>query len=144
MPRVDTGQLTRRFRVEPGSKVSLEEHYDPGDTMGHEKPDDPGDILGNSTERLVEYQDRLWAEDRQSLLVVLQAMDAAGKDSAIKHVMSGVNPQGCEVWSFKAPSGVELNHDYLWRHFRALTRMVKAGKIDLAVELLAMRRRRMA
>ncbi len=95
--------------------------------MGHEKPDDAGHILDDSTERLAEYQDRLWAEDRQSLLVVLQAMDAAGKDSAIKHVMSGVNPQGCEVWSFKAPSGEELDHDYLWRNFRALPERGRIG-----------------
>ena len=124
---MDTGQLAKRFRVEPGSKVSLEKHFDPRDTLGHEKPDDAGDILDDSTGRLAEYQDRLWAEDRQSLLVVLQAMDAAGKDSAIKHVMSGVNPQGCEVWSFKAPSGEELDHDYLWRNFRALPERGRIG-----------------
>jgi len=119
--------IAARFRVQPGAKVSLAKHFDPGDTMGHEKPENASDILEDSTDRLAEYQDRLWAEDRRALLVVLQAMDAAGKDSAIKHVMSGVNPQGCEVTSFKAPSGEELDHDYLWRSSKAVPQRGRIG-----------------
>ncbi|MCB0555654.1 MAG: polyphosphate kinase 2 family protein [Phaeodactylibacter sp.] len=70
--------------------------------------------------RMADLQYRLYAEDRRSLLIIFQAMDAAGKDSAIKHIMSGINPQGCEVYSFKHPSTEELDHDYLWRHYKAL------------------------
>ena len=77
-------------------------------------------VLQMGVEALAEMQDKLYAQDKWSLLVIFQAMDAAGKDGAIKHVMSGINPQGCEVTSFKAPSAEELDHDYLWRCMKQL------------------------
>jgi PPK2 family polyphosphate:nucleotide phosphotransferase len=107
------------FRVEPGRKVRL-----PGDfpTRGERKQSkgEAREILRAATELLAEYQARLAAQNTYGLLVVLQAMDAAGKDGTIRHVMSGVNPQGVEVHSFKAPSTEELDHDYLWRYARRL------------------------
>ena len=88
--------------------------------MGYKKPPDAKGLLNEATEILAEYQRRLAAQDSDSLLIIFQAMDAAGKDGAIRHVMSGINPQGVRVTSFKAPAGVELEHDYLWRHMVAL------------------------
>jgi len=94
--------------------------FDPADTgpFGSEDKPRAQEMLGDSIRMLSELQDRLYAQDRWSLLVIFQAMDAAGKDGAIKHVMSGVNPAGCEVHSFKAPSTTELDHDYMWRALR--------------------------
>jgi PPK2 family polyphosphate:nucleotide phosphotransferase len=115
----DAAALSRRLRVEPGTKVDLG-HYDPRNTLGFERPRDAKELLHETTEVLAEYQRRLAAQDSDALLVVFQAMDAAGKDGAIGHVMSGVNPQGVRVTSFKAPVGVELEHDYLWRHMVAI------------------------
>jgi PPK2 family polyphosphate:nucleotide phosphotransferase len=95
---------------------------DPRDTGGltSEDKDDAKEMLRRGVELLSELQEKLWAQDRWALLLIFQAMDAAGKDSAVKHVMSGINPQGCEVRSFKAPSAEELDHDYLWRAARCL------------------------
>jgi PPK2 family polyphosphate:nucleotide phosphotransferase len=115
----DAAVLSRRYLVEPGTAARLADR-DTGDTFGLAKPPDAKGLLRETTEVLAEYQRRLAAQDADSLLVVLQAMDAAGKDGAIAHVMSGVNPQGVRVTSFKAPAGVELDHDYLWRHVLAL------------------------
>ena len=107
------------MRVEPGRRVRL-----PGDfpTLGDRKRSkkEAKAVLEAGTELLAEYQRRLAAQDTYGVLVVLQAMDAAGKDGTIRHVMSGVNPQGVEVSSFKAPSAEELDHDYLWRYQRKL------------------------
>ena len=85
-------------------------------------------MLADDVKRLAELQERLYANDRWSVLVVLQAMDAAGKDGVIKHVMSGINPQGCEVHSFKAPSAEELDHDFLWR---VAMRLPSRGRIGI-------------
>ena len=115
----DAAAISRRLRVEPGTKVDLG-HYDTRDTLGFERPRDAKELLHDTADVLAEYQRRLAAQDSDSLLVVFQAMDAAGKDGAIRHVMSGVNPQGVRVTSFKAPVGIELEHDYLWRHMVAL------------------------
>ncbi len=115
----DAAAVSRRFLVAPGTIVDLAEH-DPDEALGFKKPPDAKELLRETTEVLAEYQRRLAAQDADSLLVVFQAMDAAGKDGAIRHVMSGVNPQGVRVTSFKAPAGVELEHDYLWRHMLAL------------------------
>ncbi len=115
----DAAAISRRLRVEPGTKVDLG-HYDTRDTLGFERPRDAKELLHDTADVLAEYQRRLAAQDSDSLLVVFQAMDAAGKDGAIRHVMSGVNPQGVRVRSFKAPVGIELEHDYLWRHMVAL------------------------
>jgi PPK2 family polyphosphate:nucleotide phosphotransferase len=107
-----------RFRVRPGSRVSLA-RLDPAD-MGGLRKADAARQLARGIEALAAEQGRLYAQNTWAVLVVLQAMDAAGKDSTIKHVMSGVNPQGCQVFSFKAPSAEELDHDYLWRSAKAL------------------------
>ena len=111
--------FARRFAVAPGAKVHMHD-FDPGDTAGFDKPENAGEILAAGVELLADYQDKLYAENARGLLVVLQALDAAGKDSTIKHVMGGLNPAGCQVTSFKAPSPEELDHDYLWRCVRAL------------------------
>jgi PPK2 family polyphosphate:nucleotide phosphotransferase len=102
------------YRVEDGSKFRLKD-FDPGDTSGVKSKKYAEEILANGVQRLTELQDKLYAQDRWALLLIFQGMDAAGKDGLIKHVMSGVNPQGCEVFSFKQPSLEELNHDFLWR-----------------------------
>src|SRR5438445_10010622 len=108
-----------RFRVRPGHKVKLR-RYDPADTRPFKNEEKAGDLLTRGIERLVALQERLYAQDRWAVLLIFEAMDAAGKDSAIKHVMSGLNPQGTQVHSFKAPSTEELSHDYLWRGVKAL------------------------
>jgi PPK2 family polyphosphate:nucleotide phosphotransferase len=108
--------LLARYRVTKGKRFRLED-YDPGDTGGmkSESKQEARELLHRGVELLAEYQDKLYAQDRWAVLLIFQAMDAAGKDSTIKHVMSGVNPQGCEVYSFKQPSSEELDHDFLWR-----------------------------
>jgi PPK2 family polyphosphate:nucleotide phosphotransferase len=108
--------LLARYRVSKGKGFGLKD-FDPDDTCGmrSESKQEAKDFLQRGVELLAEYQDRLYAQDRWAVLLIFQAMDAAGKDSTIKHVMSGVNPQGCEVYSFKAPSNEELDHDFMWR-----------------------------
>jgi PPK2 family polyphosphate:nucleotide phosphotransferase len=108
--------LVEPLRVRPGSKVRLRRDFDPGARFGIRKKTDGVRLLRQGVELLAAYQDRLAAQDAYAVLVVLQAMDAAGKDGTIRHVMSGVNPQGVHVSSFKTPSAEELSHDYLWRH----------------------------
>jgi PPK2 family polyphosphate:nucleotide phosphotransferase len=121
--KIDTANLKEfagRFAIAPGAKINLKKDFDPGDTAGYEKPENAAEFLKQGVEFLARYQERLYAENARALLVVLQALDAAGKDSTIEHVMSGVNPQGCQVTSFKTPSAEELDHDYLWRAVKAL------------------------
>ncbi len=108
------------LRVKPGSRVTLAKDFDPGFKAGFVKKKDGRELLERGVELMTEYQERLAAQDTYGVLVVLQAMDAAGKDGTIRHVMSGVNPQGVAVHSFKVPSAEEINHDYLWRYTRAL------------------------
>jgi len=122
-------EYSRPFRVVDGGKFRLKD-FDPGDTLDFGSADKAraAHALDQGINALAELQDKLYAQDRWGVLVVLQAMDAAGKDSTIKHVMSGVNPQGCEVHSFKAPSSEELDHDYLWR---AVTRLPRRGEIGI-------------
>jgi PPK2 family polyphosphate:nucleotide phosphotransferase len=112
-PRV-LSRLWRHYRVDRGKGFSLRA-FDPDDTGGLELKDESDDLLDASVRVLAGLQERLYAQDRWSVLLVFQALDAAGKDGTIKHVMSGLNPQGCEVHSFKAPSTEELDHDFLWR-----------------------------
>jgi PPK2 family polyphosphate:nucleotide phosphotransferase len=112
-------KLVKRYRVKPGKKVKLRRDYDPDDTAGYAR-ENAIELLEQGVQWLAEQQDKLYAEGTRSLLIILQAMDAAGKDGTIKHVMSGLNPQGCQVYSFKAPSSEDLGHDYLWRSFKAL------------------------
>ena len=120
--------LASRYRVDNGRHFRLKE-FDSGDTAGlgpHFKEEAEA-LLRRSTERLAELQDKLYAQDRWALLLIFQALDAAGKDGTIKHVMSGVNPAGCQVYSFKAPSTEELDHDFLWRTSRLLPRRGDIG-----------------
>jgi PPK2 family polyphosphate:nucleotide phosphotransferase len=121
-------ELIAPLRVEPGSKVRLAKDFDPGYRSHLVKNKKAGqELLKQGVELLAEYQERLAAQDTYGVLVILQAMDAAGKDGTIRHVMSGVNPQGVSVRSFKVPSAEELDHDYLWRYNRALPRRGDIG-----------------
>ncbi|BAY94687.1 MULTISPECIES: polyphosphate kinase 2 family protein [unclassified Tolypothrix] len=115
------------FIVKPGSKVSLNKQYDPGFKGNYQQKADAEGKLEADIQRLAYYQDVLYAQNTYALLIIFQAMDAAGKDSTIKHVMSGVNPQGCQVFSFKSPSAEELDHDYLWRSMKALPERGRIG-----------------
>ena len=123
----DVRKLLDRYRVTKGKGFKLKD-YDPGDTAGHLiGKHDAAALLNGGVEHLSNLQEKLYAQDRWSLLLVFQAMDAAGKDGTIKHVMSGVNPQGVQVTSFKAPSVEELRHDFLWRAARVLPERGKIG-----------------
>jgi PPK2 family polyphosphate:nucleotide phosphotransferase len=111
-----TGSLRDRLRVRPGTRVDLAK-VDPGETHGHTKVSAAAE-LDKGLARLTDLQDRLWAENKHRVLVVLQGIDAAGKDGTLRHVMGAFNPQGCPVSAFKVPSADELAHDYLWRIHR--------------------------
>ncbi|BAT54175.1 Polyphosphate:AMP phosphotransferase [Nostoc sp. NIES-3756] len=115
------------FIVPPGSKVSLRKNYDPAYQDGYHEKAEAAQELQANIQQLAKYQDTLYAQNTYALLIIFQAMDAAGKDSTIKHVMSGVNPQGFQVFSFKAPSDEELDHDYLWRATKALPERGRIG-----------------
>jgi len=121
-------KLARRYRVEDGDRFRLSD-VDPDDTAWLKSADKPAakEALERGIEVLAELQDRLYAQDRWAVLLIFQAMDAAGKDGAIKHVMSGINPQGCQVVSFKAPSPEDLDHDFLWRCSRNLPERGRIG-----------------
>ena len=112
--------LVGPLQVKPGADVDLTRDFDPGARFGFHKKKDGQELLHQGMKMLAQYQDRLAAQDTFGVLVVLQALDAAGKDSTIRHVLSGMNPQGVRVSSFKQPSATELRHDYLWRHAREL------------------------
>jgi len=114
-----TGKLAEAFRVENGKHFRLKD-FDPAATGHWHSREHAAEALQEGVTCTAELQDKLYAQDRWALLLIFQAMDAAGKDSAIKHVMSGVNPQGCQVHSFKQPSEQELQHDFLWRTTRDL------------------------
>ena len=123
-------ESARNFRVDDGKKFRLKE-FAPGETLGFDHRDGIKDLaaetLREEIELLSEMQDKLYAQDRWGLLLIFQAMDAAGKDGTIKHVMSGINPQGCQVYSFKTPSPEELDHDFLWRTSRCLPERGRIG-----------------
>jgi PPK2 family polyphosphate:nucleotide phosphotransferase len=120
-------KIVERFRVTAGKEFRLEDY--PPDDIGSLDTDkrEAKDLLATGIERLKELQERLYAQDRWALLLIFQAMDAAGKDGAIKHVMSGLNPQGCQVHAFKAPSPQELDHDFMWRTTVALPERGRIG-----------------
>ena len=128
---MDMKKLLERYRIDDGRKFRLKD-IRPGDTHGLGKGTKAKtravQLLTEGVARLAKLQDRLFAQDRWSVLLVFQAMDAAGKDGTIKHVMSGINPQGCQVYSFKAPSHEELDHDYLWR---TTIRLPERGRIGI-------------
>ena len=119
-------EFAKPFRVEDGGQFRLKD-FDPAETLGLKSKEHAQEALERGIERLSAMQEKLYAQDRWAILIVLQAMDAAGKDSTIKHVMSGVNPQGCAVNSFKTPSVEELDHDYLWKSQRFLPERGKIG-----------------
>jgi PPK2 family polyphosphate:nucleotide phosphotransferase len=119
--------LVKRYRIEDGNKFRLKD-FDPADTGSEHSKRDAEKLLQQGIADMAELQDKLYAQNRWGLLLIFQAMDAAGKDGAIKHVMSGVNPQGCEVYSFKTPSSEEIDHDYLWR---CAVRLPERGKIGI-------------
>ena len=121
-----TAKLARLYRVEDGKRFRLKD-FDPADTAKLHSKRSARSALEEDIVRMSQLQDKLYAQDRWAVLLILQAMDAAGKDGAIKHVMSGVNPQGCQVYSFKTPSAEELDHDYLWRARRCLPERGKIG-----------------
>jgi PPK2 family polyphosphate:nucleotide phosphotransferase len=112
--------------VQPGKKIDLK-NYNPADTGQFENKESAQIKLAAGIIQLAEYQSILYAQNKYSILIIFQAMDAAGKDSTIKHVMSGVNPQGCQVYSFQAPSQEELDHDYLWRDRKCLPERGRIG-----------------
>jgi PPK2 family polyphosphate:nucleotide phosphotransferase len=118
--------LSERYRVCDGKKFRLKD-FEADDTWKFKSKEHAEELLEHSLEKLAELQGRLYAQNEWALLLVFQAMDAAGKDGIIKHVMSGVNPQGCEVFSFKAPSAEELDHDYLWRTMKNLPERGRIG-----------------
>jgi len=122
-------QFAKPFRVTDGDGFRLKD-IDPGDTLDLNSEDKPRakEALAIGVHALAELQDMLYAQDRWGLLLIFQAMDAAGKDGAIKHVMSGINPQGVEVYSFKSPSAEDLDHDYLWR---CMKRLPERGRIGI-------------
>jgi PPK2 family polyphosphate:nucleotide phosphotransferase len=120
-------EFIKPFRVKPGSKVNLAKDFDPQFKAGVKKKKEGVALHKEGVSLLSEYQARLAAQDTWAVLVVLQALDAAGKDGTIRHVMSGVNPQGVQVHSFKVPSSEELDHDYLWRYARRLPRRGDIG-----------------
>ena len=118
--------MASSFLIQPGSKVSLKDHKTEETGEFKDKAEAKA-ALKKGVKRLAKYQDVLYAADNHAVLIVFQAMDAAGKDSTIKHVMSGVNPQGCQVFSFKAPSAEERDHTYLWRNMKALPERGRIG-----------------
>jgi len=120
-------KLVRPYRIEHGKKFRLKD-FDPADTAKIRSKEHAQELLDKGVAEMAEWQNKLYAQQRWALLLIFQAMDAAGKDSVIKHVMSGVNPQGCQVYSFKQPSVEELNHDYLWR---AAQRLPERGRIGI-------------
>jgi PPK2 family polyphosphate:nucleotide phosphotransferase len=126
MPSPSFKSLARQYRVTAGERFRLA-NFRPDDTSGLELKDRAHSLMQKSVARMAGLQERLYAQDRWAVLLIFQALDAAGKDSAIKHVMSGVNPQGCDVHSFKAPSHEELDHDFLWRTSRVLPRRGHIG-----------------
>jgi len=121
-----TGKIAKTFRVDSGKHFQLKD-YDPADTGHWRSKEHAAEALQEGITRMAELQDKLYAQNRWALLLIFQAMDAAGKDGAVKHVMSGVNPQGCQVFAFKAPSEVELQHDFLWRTTRDLPERGRIG-----------------
>ena len=119
-------RFVERYRVDDGKGFRLRDH-DPGDSHGIPSKSQAEKMLARGVVRLADLQEKLYAQDRWAMLLIFQAMDAAGKDGAIKHVMSGINPQGCQVYSFKSPTSEELDHDFLWRTARCLPERGRIG-----------------
>jgi PPK2 family polyphosphate:nucleotide phosphotransferase len=122
----EAAQIAAPYRIAQGEKFRLKDN-DPGDTGGMKDKQDAHGLLQHSVETLRHLQEKLYAQNRWGMLVIIQGMDAAGKDGLISHVMSGVNPQGCDVWSFKEPSTEELDHDFMWRCHKVVPERGKIG-----------------
>ena len=120
--------LVDRFVAPPGKKISLKRKFDPGYIPKGISKEEAKTLLRTGIERLAKYQDMLYAQNTHGILIILQGMDASGKDGLIKHVMTGLNPQGCQVYSFKVPSDEELSHDYMWR---CMKRLPERGRIGI-------------
>jgi len=120
-------KVRKRFLVKPSSEVDLSNDFKSGLDLAALDKETAKEFLQQDIDRIAKYQDILYAQHQYSILIIFQAMDAAGKDSTIKHVMSGINPQGCQVFSFKAPSNEELDHDFLWRCTKALPERGRIG-----------------
>jgi PPK2 family polyphosphate:nucleotide phosphotransferase len=123
---VNSGSFAKPFHITDGKTFRLKD-IDPGDTGSLKSNENAREWLERGVARLSDLQEKLYAQDKWALLLIFQAMDAAGKDGTIKHVMSGVNPQGCQVFSFKTPSSEELDHDFLWRTMRCLPERGRIG-----------------
>lgn len=119
--------ILKALRVPPGKKVNLRKDYPTALRVPELDKDGARELLEEGTQRIAALQDKLYAQNTYAILMIFQALDAAGKDGTIKHVMSGINPQGCQVFSFKAPSAEELEHGYLWRSFKALPERGRIG-----------------
>jgi PPK2 family polyphosphate:nucleotide phosphotransferase len=122
----EAAQVAEPYRINNGEKFRLAD-FDPDDTNGVKSKRHAEKLVAESAETASQLQEKLYAQDRWALLLIFQGMDAAGKDGAIKHVMSGVNPQGCDVYSFKSPTDEELNHDFLWRCHKVVPERGKIG-----------------
>jgi PPK2 family polyphosphate:nucleotide phosphotransferase len=122
----EASRLAQPYCITKGGKFRLKD-FDPADTSGVKSEHHAEKLLAQSSAMASQMQEMLYAQDRWALLLIFQGMDAAGKDGAIKHVMSGVNPQGCDVWSFKTPTNEELDHDYLWRTHKVVPERGKIG-----------------
>jgi PPK2 family polyphosphate:nucleotide phosphotransferase len=127
MKQVKQDKLLRKLTVPEGKKISLVKDFPPDDKLVKMNKQEAKARLADGVKLLAEFQDKLYAQSTYGMLIIFQAMDAAGKDGAIKHVMSGLNPQGVDVTSFKSPSSEELGHDYLWRSFKALPARGRIG-----------------
>jgi PPK2 family polyphosphate:nucleotide phosphotransferase len=126
-PKIDLEKLLPHLIVLPNQQISLTKDFDPAYKAKIVDKEDSDAYLAHTIERMAELQDKLYAQDTYGVLILFQAMDAAGKDGTIKHVMSGINPQGCQVFNFKTPSTEDLDHDYLWRSFKALPERGRIG-----------------
>ena len=123
----EAARIAEPYRIEKGKKFRLKD-WDAADIGPIDSKEEADKLLEHGTQLLNTLQEKLWAQDKWALMIILQGMDAAGKDGVVSHVMSGVNPQGCDVWSFKQPSTEELDHEYLWR---AHARVPSRGKIGI-------------
>jgi PPK2 family polyphosphate:nucleotide phosphotransferase len=134
-------EIIRVCKVPSDRTINLQKDFDPGYKAHYLTKDDANAILSQNITKMAALQDKLYAQDAYALLLVFQALDAAGKDGTIKHVMSGINPEGCEVYSFKAPSSEELRHDYLWRCSRVVPERGRIGIFNRSYyeEVLAVR-----
>jgi PPK2 family polyphosphate:nucleotide phosphotransferase len=124
---IDKETLFRHLIVPSDKTISLHQDYDPAYKAHYLAKEEANELLQHTIDRMTELQDKLYAQDTYGVLILFQALDAAGKDGTIKHVMSGINPQGCDVTSFKTPSTEELDHDYLWRSLKVLPERGRIG-----------------